>query len=398
MPIDGLSALYWPLTRLQPIERPLAQLGKRMNLRFWMIGLVCAWGLVACGGRAAEPTAVPTAVSERCGDKSQLASELRFFNWGSYMDPDILAQFEAECGVKVYEDIFSGNEEMIAKIQAGNSGYDLVVPSDHAVQSMTERGLLRELDKGNIPNFGNLKASQIGLYYDPQNLYSVPYQWGVTGIAYNTAVFETPPSSWSVLFDPTELCQYSGFASLLDDERETLGAALVYLGYDYNDTTAEHHQEALALLTAVKPCLAGYDSDVFNLTLVSEEVVLAHAWSGAVAQARSENDKVAFFVPQEGGTIWQDNLAIPVDAPHPYTAEVFINYLLFPEIGAQLSNYTYFFTPNEAAEPLLATDYFAILQSGGMVVTPEMYERLEWIKRSDETTIFSDTWTALKAR
>lgn len=370
-----------------------------MKTKIWTICLVLVWGLVACNGRGVvpiEPQA--TAVSERCGDKSQLASELRFFNWGSYMDPDILAQFEAECGVKVYEDVFSGNEEMIAKIQAGNAGYDLVVPSDHAIQTMVGRGLLRELTMSNIPNFANLKASQIGLYYDPENKYSVPYQWGVTGIAYNTAAFSTPPTSWSVLFDPAQLCEHTGFASLLDDERETLGAALTYLGHDYNDTDPAHHAAAMGLINASKPCLASFDSDIFNLTLVSEEVVLAHAWSGAVAQARSENDKVAFFIPQEGGAIWQDNLAIPVDAPRPYTAEIFINYLLFPEIGAQLSNYTYYFTPNEAAEPLLAADYFAILESGGMLIAPETYERLEWIKRSEQTVIFSDTWTAVKAR
>ena len=374
-----------------------------MKTKFWMIGWVLVWGLVACNGRGVAPlepqaTGVPTAVSERCGDKSQLATDLYFFNWGSYMDPDILTQFEAECGVKVHQDIYSSNEEMIAKIQSGNAGYDVVVPTDHAIQTMIGRGLLRELTMGNIPNFANLKASQIGLYYDPENKYSVPYQWGVTGIAYNTAAFPTPPTSWSVLFDPTELCEHTGFASLLDDEREVLGAALTYLGYEYNDTDSAHHTEAMALITASKPCLAGFDSDVFNLTLVSEEILLAHAWSGGVAQARSENDKVAFFIPEEGGAIWQDNLAIPVDAPSPYTAEIFINYLLLPDIGAQLSNYTYYFTPNEAAEPLLATDYFAILESGGMLITPETYERLEWIKRNDETVIFSDTWTTVKAR
>lgn len=345
-----------------------------------------------------EETAEMPSTSDRCGDKSQLAPSINFFNWADYMDPDILTQFQEECGVTVNQDIFSSNEDLIAKLQAGNSGYDLVVPSDYAVQILVERGLLRELDFANIPNFANIKASQLGLFYDPENVYSIPYQWGVTGIAYNTTYFDPAPTSWAVLFEADQACENRGFASLLDDERETIGAALKYLGYSYNDTDPAHHQEVIDLLTASKECLAGYNSDNYNQTLASEEVTIAHGWSGAIALARSENENIAFVIPQEGGAIWQDNLTIPVDAPNAYTAEVFLNYLLDAEIGAQLSNYTYYFTPNQASEPLLDPEYFTILEEGGMVIAPETYGRLEWIERNEETIIFSDTWTAIKAR
>ncbi len=185
---------------------------------------------------------------------------------------------------------------------------------------------------------------------------------------------------------------------MLDDERETVGAALKYLGYSYNDTDPAHHDEAEALLTAQKDCLAGYNSDNFNQTLAAEEVVIAHTWSGGTALARDENENIKFVIPKEGGAIWQDNLAVPTDAPNPYTAEVFINYLLDPEIGAQNTNYIYYFTPNEASEPMLDEYYFDLLDSGGMLVDEEVMSRLEWIERSDETIIFSDTWTAVKAR
>jgi len=339
------------------------------------------------------------AASDRCGDPSQLSAELNFFNWSEYIDEEIFTQFEEECGVKVTQDFFSSNEDMIAKIQAGNSGYDLIVPSDYAVEILINAGLLAELDMENIPNFSNLKPDTIGLYYDPENKYSVPYQWGTTGIAYNETAFpDGPPDSWAYLFDPELVCQHSGFVSMLDDERESIGAALKYLGYSYNDTDPAHQGEAKELLLGQKDCLAGYNSDNFNQTLASEEIVLAHAWSGGTALGRDENENVKFLIPREGGAIWQDNMAIPIDAPHKYTAEVFINYLLEPDIGAQMTNYTYYFTPNAESEPLLDEYYRDLLESGGMLVDDEIMSRLEWIERDEDSIIFSDTWTAVKAQ
>ncbi|MCB0035780.1 MAG: spermidine/putrescine ABC transporter substrate-binding protein, partial [Anaerolineales bacterium] len=399
--------------------------------RFWLMTmlLIVALAAVACGGSTEEPAAPAEeevaaepaaeeetaeepaeeemddesaaeemAGSDRCGDTSQLSDTLNFYNWADYMDEEILAQFEEECGVTVVQDIYSSNEDLIAKIQAGNSGYDLIVPSDYAVEILIDRGLLKELDFDNIPNFSNIDPALTGLYYDPDNQYSIPYQWGTTGLAYNTAYFDTPPDSWAYMFDPELVCENSGFVSMLDDERESVGAALSYLGYSYNDTDPEHHAEAQELLAAQKECLAGYNSDNFNQTLAAEEVVLAHAWSGGTALARDENENVAFVIPKEGGAIWMDNMAIPADAPNAYTAEVFVNYLLDAEIGAQLSNYIYYFSPNLASQPLLDEYYFDLLTSGGMIVDDEVQQRLEWIERSEETIIFSDTWTAVKAR
>lgn len=348
---------------------------------------------------AEEAPAEAAAASDRCGDPSQLSAKLNIFNWSEYMDPDILTQFEAECGVAITQDIYSSNEDMIAKLLAGNSGYDLVFPSDYAVQILISEGLLAELDKANIPNIKNLNPDQMGLYYDPDNKYSLPYQWGTTGLAYNVTEFpDGPPESWAAIFEPDQVCQHSGFVSMLDDEREVIGAALLYLGYSYNETDPAAQKKAEDLLKAQKECITGYNSDNFDDNLAAEEVLLAHAWSGAVATARSENENVAYTIPKEGGAIWQDNMAIPADAPRKYTAEVFINYILDPEIGAQLSNWTYYFTPNQAAEPLLDEDYFNLLESGGMLVDDETRETLQWIQRDDKSIIFSDTWTAVKAQ
>ncbi len=355
-------------------------------------------GESAAAPPAAQNAPAEAALPEFCGDPSKLSDVLRFFNWADYMDEEILTQFEAECGVKVTQDIYSSNEDLIAKLQAGNAGYDLVIPSDYAVQILIKAGLLRPLEMANIPNVANIDPNLMGMYYDPENTYSIPYQWGTTGIAYNTTAYAEAPDSWAALFDPAQVCEQKGFASMLDDERESIGAALKYLGYSYNDTDADHQAQARDLLLGQKECLAGYNSENYIQSLSGEEVMIAHAWSGGTAQARSENENVKFVIPKEGGTIWMDNMTIPADAPNAYTAEIFINYLLDPEIGAQLSNYTYYFTPNAAAQPLLDADYFALLESGGMFVDDAVRARLEWIKRDDKSIIFSDTWTAVKAR
>ncbi len=378
--------------------------------RLMLLSLIAVVALVvaACSAPPAEEEAAEEAAEEGeevaeapeafCGDPELLADEIFIFNWSEYMDPEILTQFEEACGVTVTEDVFSSNEDMIARIQAGNSGYSLVFPSDYAVDLMQADGLLAEINKDNVPNIDNLDPELMDQYFDPGNVYSIPYQWGTSGIAYNTEFFDEEPTSSAIIFDPELLCENDGFVSVLDDERETPGAALKYLGYSVNETSPEAHAEVEELLIAQKECLAGYNSDNFNQTLASEEVVAALAWSGGVALAADENENIRYFIPEEGAVIWMDNMAIPADAPEQYTAEIFINYILEPEVGAQLSGWTYYFTPNAAAEPLLDESYFALLDERGMTVDDETYERLEWLERNEETVIFSDTWTAVKAR
>ncbi len=383
----------------------------RSPLSLMILSLSLVFILAACGGTDNAPAAsngesAPASNSapatdvlpEFCGDPSKLSAELHFFNWADYMDEDIMAQFEEACGVKVTQDIYSSNEDLIAKLQAGNSGYDLVIPSDYAVQILINAGLLRPLDMANIPNVVNIDPNLMGMYYDPENTYSIPYQWGTTGIAYNVTAYPDGVDSWAALFDPAQVCEQKGFASMLDDERESIGATLKYLGYSYNDTDPDHQAQARDVLLAQKECLAGYNSDNYSQTLAGEEVMIAHAWSGGTALAHGENENVKFVVPKEGSAIYMENMTIPADASNAYTAEIFINYLLSPEIGAQLSNYIYYFSPNLASQPLLDPTYHALLESGGMVVDDEIRSRLEWIKRDDQSIIFSDTWTAVKAR
>jgi spermidine/putrescine transport system substrate-binding protein len=387
--------------------------------------------LAACGSPATtpaaegptaaetEPTDVPTSAAETAAtesaaaepaagsaavDRSRLDTELFFYNWGDYIDEEILEDFKNEFGVTVNLDTYDTNEDMLAKIRPGNSGYDVIVPSDYAVDILIKEGLVAKLDKANIPNIGNLDPSYMNLYYDPGNEYSVPYFVGVTGIAYNKTVITTPPDTWAALFDPARLEPYKGKVSMLDDERESIGAALIYLGTSINDTDPANLAKAEELLQAQKPLLAAYNSSDFNRKLAAEEVVIAHAWNGSAGQAYTGlddfpgNPDIGFVVPKEGGAIWQDNLMIVGDTSRKYTAEVFINYLLDAEVGAKNTDYILYGTPNVEAAKLIAPETKAVFDAGFGPPGSELIERLQWIKRSEgNNTIFSDVWTRIKS-
>jgi len=305
--------------------------------------------------------------------------------------------FEEECGVDVTMDLYTSNEEAIAKIQAGNSGYDMLIPTDYAAKILIDEGLVQELNMDAIPNAANVNPDNMGMYYDPENAYSLPYAWSTTGIAYNSANFSEAPTSYAALMDLDTVCENSGFVSMLDDQRESVGMALQYLGHGLNSTDEAHHAEALELLRAQKECISGYNSENFIQTLAAEEVVMAGSWGFAAALSYLDNENIRYFIPEEGGIIWQDNMVVTADAPHPYTAHVFINYLLDPEIGAMLTEWTFGFTPNSAVEPLLSDDYYNTMETVGLMVDGETRERLEWVMRGEGAEVFADTWTSLKA-
>ena len=225
-----------------------------------------------------EPADEPAAeapVTGRCGDPARLGDSINFLNWADYIDEAILEMFEAECGVTVTLDTHVANEEAIAKVDAGNSGYSLVIVTDYAIGIMADQGLLAELDLSLVPNAANLDPNQMDAYYDPGNVYSLPYQYSTTGFAYDATAFDTPPTSWSVIYDQNPLC---GQSSLLEDQREVIGSALVYLGYDWNETDPAAHEQALDLILAARECVSGFDSANYIGNLASGEVLAAMSW------------------------------------------------------------------------------------------------------------------------
>jgi spermidine/putrescine transport system substrate-binding protein len=336
-------------------------------------------------------------MSELCGDTSQLSEQLLFYSWVEYIDPEIKDQFEADCGVEVIETNFDSNETLLATLQAGGTGYDVIVPSDYMVQIMIDEGMLMELDFNVITNAVHLDPLNTNQYFDPEQKYTVPYFWGTSGFAVDTNVVTDYTDSWSMMFDPDS--PYCGQISMLDDQRETLGAALMYLGYSINDTDPAHLEEAKTLLIAQSDCVKAYDSQTNDDLIISGETVLAHIWTGDAILAglpdSGGREGIVYVIPEEGCTIWQDNLAVPVGAPDPYTAMVFINYLNDPEIAAQNAEWVGYGTPNAASKEFIDPD---VLADEGIYPPPDVAARLQWIEDvGDALELYDRVWTEFKA-
>jgi len=361
--------------------------------------------LSACGGAAgtAEPAKPANGgepsdtMTERCGDTSKLADTIYLYTWVEYIDPEIKTMFQEECGVEVVETNFDSNETLLATLQAGGADYDIIVPSDYMVQIMIDEGMLMELDYSVITNMKNMDQLNINQYFDPDQKYTVPWFWGTSGFAVDTNVVTDYTDSWSVMFDPNS--PYCGQISMLDDQRETLGAALMYLGYSINDTDPAHLEEAKNLLIEQSKCVKAYDSQTNDDLIISGETVLAHIWTGDAILAglpdSGGREGIVYVIPQEGCTIWQDNMAVPTTAPNPYTAMVFMNYTQFPEIAAQNAEWVGYGSPNAAAKDFIDPD---ILADEGIYPPPEVASRLQWIEDvGDALELYDRIWTEFKA-
>ncbi len=311
--------------------------------------------LAACGEGTGTTTTTP---STACAP-GQTDGDLRFYNWSQYIDPDLLDAFETEYGVQVIESFYDSNEAMMARLQAG-AVYDLIVPSDYAVAIMIENGDLRPLQHDALTNLGNIDPFFANPDYDPGMVHSVPYQWGTTGLGVNLSVLgEDFEPSWALVFDPELTATYPGGFQLLNDPRETIGAALKYLGYSLNTTNIEHLNEATELIRSVRANLTAFDSDRFSENLVNGEVAVAHGYSGgffSAFDAVDDPENWEYIIPVEGGTLWIDNMAIPTTAENVCTAHTFIDFLLDAENGAALTNWNYYASPNLAAEPFIDPD------------------------------------------
>jgi spermidine/putrescine transport system substrate-binding protein len=357
----------------------------------------CAPAAPAGGDETAGGDEPAGEVSVRCGDTSKLADEIFLYNWSEYIDPDIMDQFEAECGVKVVETNFDSNETLLATLQAGGADYDIIVPSDYMVTTLIDEGMVMELDYSVITNIANMDPINVNQYFDPEQKYTIPWFWGTSGFSVDTNVVTDYTTSWSMMFDPNS--PYCGQISMLDDQRETIGAALMYLGYSINDIAPAHLEEAKNLLIEQSKCIKAYDSQTNDDLIISGETVLAHIWTGdALLASDSETggrDGIEYVIPDEGCTIWQDNMMIPVGAPNPYTAMVFMNYTQFPEIAAQNAEWVGYATPNAAAKEFIDPE---MLENEGVYPTAEVSARLQWIEDvGNAYELYDRIWTEFKA-
>jgi spermidine/putrescine transport system substrate-binding protein len=333
-----------------------------------------------------------TAQSSGGGGGGPEEKQLNLYNWSEYVAKSTIPDFEKQTGIQVTQDFFSSNEDLLAKLQAGGTGYDVIVPSDYMVSIMIKSEILEPLDMSKIPNFKNVGDNYKGLPYDPKNEYSVPYQWGTTGILYNKKELGTLEPSWDPMWDPAN----KGKIGMLNDERETPGAALYKLGYSVNATNKEQLDEAEAELKKQKPLLRGYfDSTQNRPSVINGDLLLGHVFSGDAFLALPSNEDLDYMIPEPAATRWTDNMAIPKGAEHPDNAHKFINYILGAEAGAALSNYTYYNTPNEAALPMIDG---ALKSLPGYQLEPSVFERLQIIQDVGKATrAYSTLFTAVKS-
>ena len=348
--------------------------------------------LQACSG-AEEPKA-PSAPDGAAAETKpagppelgEMEGELRIYNWSDYIAEDTIANFEKETGIKVTYDTYESNEELVAKLQAGASGYDLVCPSGYAVQVLLALNLLEALNTKYIPNFGNIATQFRKTTFDPSDSYTVPWQWGMTGIAYRKDKVKTPPDSWAVFHDP----QYKGKMTMMDDMRDVVGAWLKFKGKSVNSAVAEELAQAKADALTAKALLQSFVSAPVKGQLVAGDVWIAQLWNGDTLQAKVENAEIEWVLPKEGGVIWADAMVIPKGAPHKRAAHAFLDYVLRPEVGAAVSAFTGYGSPNAAAT--------AKMENAVAYPTPEQMTKLEFqTDLGASSAQWDQIWTEIKA-
>lgn len=278
---------------------------------------------------------------------------LTIYNWGDYIDPELIERFEEESGIKVIYQTFDSNEAMMTKIKQGGTTFDVAVPSEYAISKMKEDGLLLKLDHAKLPNLEHIDPDFMNLSFDPDNAYSVPYFWGTVGIIYNPSmVGDLTFDSWDDLWD--ESLRNNVF--LLDGAREVMGMGLNSLGYSLNDTNEEHLQEALSKLSELTPNVKAIVGDEIKMLIAGEEAAAGLVWSGDASEIMDENEELDYVVPLEGSNLWFDNMVIPKTTSNLEGAHAFINFMLDPEVAAQNTEYVGYSTPNQEALALLPED------------------------------------------
>jgi spermidine/putrescine-binding protein len=349
--------------------------------KYFAIFTVLALLLTACSGGGVSG-----------GDKV-----LNLYAWSEYIPQGLLDGFTQKTGIKVNYDTYSSNEELLAKLQAGASGYDVIIPSDYTVSIMVNQGLLEPLDMAGIPNFKNLDPGKTNLEYDPGNKYTVPYQWGTSCLVVDTGKVTRPITKWADLWDP----EFKDKVVLLDDEREVLGMVLSVLGYDKNSTDPAQLDAAKQKFIELKPNVKLFDSDSPKTALLAGDVWLGQTWNGEAALAHQENPDIAYIIPEEGCTVWYDNLAIPKGAPHKSAATAFINYVLDPQASILITQEFPYSNPNKAALDLMKTQdpemYNSYMGFSATNPSAEDTQRLHMIKDvGDATALWDRVWTEVK--
>jgi len=357
--------------------------------------------LAACGGGEAENTGEAADSSTACPEPNPrlevTSTEVNLFVWTEYIPQHTIDCFEEVYGINVNKDEYSSNEEMYAKLSAGGANYDLVQPTDYIVALMIRQGLLQELDKSKLPILDSLDPNYLNLAFDPENKYTLPYQAGTDAIVVNTDAVETPPQSFADLWNP----DYAGRLVSLDDSRAIIGMTLLTLGYDVNTTDPAQLEEAQVKLAELVKGIKLFDSDSPKSALIAGDVDLGIVWTGEAVMAQRDLPAVEFIYPTEGPILWQDNYAIPADAPHADAAYAWLNYSMQGDNFWRMLEEFPYTNPNLAALEFAKANhpelYDAYMNSNITNVPAEVLQtghRIEDV--GDATPLYDQVWTEVK--
>ena len=336
--------------------------------------------------------------------------ELNIYNWSDYIAEDTIEKFEEETGIKVTYDVFDSNEVLEAKLLAGSSGYDLVVPSASFMARQIQAGVFQKLDKSKLPNIKNMDGTIMDnvAEFDPGNEHAIVYMWGTTGIGYNEEKVKerlgdaAPTDSWALVFDEANISKLADCGvSMLDAPTEIIPAAMNYLGLDPKSKNPEDFKKASDLLLKVKPHVRYFHSSQYINDLANGDVCVSVGWSGDIFQARDRADEaengntIVYTIPQEGALSWFDMMAIPSDAKNAQNAHKFLDFLMRPQITADITNYVWYASANEPALELIEQE---ILDDPGIFPPSEVKAKL-WVSPvydAKADRVINREWTRVK--
>jgi spermidine/putrescine transport system substrate-binding protein len=348
------------------------------------IAAVSSLFLTSCGWRLAEVRANSTT--------SGNSDRLDIYTWTQYYDQKLLQTFSAQTGMKVIVDAYDSNEVMLAKLLAGGGGtYSLIYPSDYMVQKMVDKGLLIEINHDRLIGLDNLFPQFKNPSYDSNNRYSIPFNWGTTGLLYNSELLKNAPEDWDYLWQNQTILNKR--ITLLNDVREVMGAVLRMLGYSYNSTDENEVKQAYEKLTEIKPAIAAFDTDAWQNQLLAGDLLLAMCYSADAIRVSKENPKLKYVIPRSGSSLWTDTIVIPKTASNLPGAYAWINFILQPEVAAMISQRMSVSIPNSVGFELLPNKIKNNVNLFPPVTLLEKCERLTPLGDFEE--IYERYWTQL---
>ncbi|SCX59356.1 PotD/PotF family extracellular solute-binding protein [Nitrosospira sp. Nsp1] len=331
---------------------------------------------------------------------------LHLFNWNNYIAPETVRRFEKSCNCKLSQDYYSDNEEMLAKLSAGATGYDLIIPTGNAMDTLIRQGALKSLDKTLLPNLGNINPAYLDTPFDPGNKYSVPYAYTLTLLGFNQEKVKSlglPTDTWAVIFEPKYLEKIKGRVTVLDSQRELMAAALKYLGYSVNDTDEKHWEEAANLIVRAKPYWAAFSNTSYIKELAVGNLWVAQGYSNdmfqAALDARNTGRKftIGYSTPKEGAVLALDSMVLHRSGSRSDLAHQFINFMLEGKNSAELTNLIGSGNPNMDAIQYIQA---GIADNKAIFPAPEILNHLEMLRDLDrkQRRVLSRLWTEIKLR